>query len=132
MMADEHLVPDLVLVSPSKRTRQTWEKAETSLGKTDVRFERGIYEAPADRLLGLIRDVDDSVRTVVLVGHNPGVSDLARALVGHGDRYAFARLRSKFVTAGVAVIDFAVDHWADVKPGEGRLDRFVVPSATDD
>jgi phosphohistidine phosphatase len=120
------------LVSPSRRTMQTWDLAAPSLGETPVRVEKGIYEAPADRLLGLVRGVDDVVRTVVLVGHNPGVSDLARALVGHGDRYAFSRLRSKFVTAGIAVIDFAVEHWGDVKPGEGRLDRYVTPSSTSD
>ena len=132
LMADEQLLPDLVLVSPSKRTMQTWERAAPALGETPMRVENGIYEAPADRLLSLVRGVEDSVRTLVLVGHNPGVADLARALIGHGDRYAFARLRSRFVTAGVAVIDFAVDHWKDVKPGDGRLDRFVTPSSTHD
>jgi phosphohistidine phosphatase len=132
MMADEQLLPDLALLSPSKRTMQTWELAAPALDGVPVRQEAGIYEAPADRLLGIVRKVDDKVRTVVLVGHNPGVTDLARALIGHGDRYAFARLRTKFVTAGVAVIDFSVDHWADVKPGEGRLDRFVTPTSTSD
>ena len=132
LMADEQLLPDLVLVSPSKRTMQTWQGAAPAVGETPVRVEKGIYEAPADRLLKLVRGVEDSVRTLVLVGHNPGVTDLARALIGHGDRYAFARLRAKFVTAGIAVVDFAVEHWADVKPGEGRLDRFVTPSSTSD
>ena len=50
-------------------------------------------------------------------------------LVGHGDRYAMARLVQKFPTAGLAVIDFDVENWADVEPQGGRLDRFVTPKS---
>jgi phosphohistidine phosphatase len=132
MMAEENLIPDLALVSPSLRTRQTWEQAAPALPGVPVTYESRVYEASAGALLALVNATPDAVKTLVLVGHNPGVSDLARQLVGHGDRYAFARLKTKFVTAGVAVIDFHVDHWTDVAPGGGRLDRFVTPTATDD
>jgi phosphohistidine phosphatase len=61
---------------------------------------------------------------LLLIGHNPGFADLAKLLIGHGDRYAFARLSQKFPTAGLAVIDFDADSWGGIGPGQGRLDRF--------
>lgn len=132
MLADEHLLPDLALVSPALRTRQTWEAAAMALSGIPVRHEDGIYDAPSKRLLDLVRSVPDDVRTLVMVGHNPGIADLAQLLVGHGDRYAFSRMRAKYVTGAIAVVDFDVDRWVDVKPGAGRLDRFVTPTRTED
>jgi phosphohistidine phosphatase len=132
MLASEQIIPDLALVSPALRTTQTWEHAAPAFPGVPVKHEKRIYEASAGALLALVNAAPDDVKTLVLVGHNPGMSDLARQLVGHGDRYAFARMKTKFVTAGVAVIDFHVEHWTDVTPGGGRLDRFVTPTATDD
>ncbi|MFO1148460.1 MAG: histidine phosphatase family protein [Alsobacter sp.] len=132
MLAAEHIIPDLALVSPALRTTQTWEQAAPALPGVTTAFDKRVYEASAGTLLALVNGTPDTVRTLVLVGHNPGMSDLARQLVGHGDRYAFARMKAKFVTAGVAVIDFHAERWADVAPGGGRLDRFVTPTATDD
>jgi phosphohistidine phosphatase len=128
-LADEQLFPDLALVSPARRARETWELARPRLGEVPERSEPRIYEAPPERLLAVIREVDAAVRMLLLVGHNPGFEDLAKLLVGHGDRYAFARLAKKYPTAGLAVIDFAIEDWAGVKPGAGRLDRFVTPKS---
>ena len=128
-LADEQLFPDLALVSPAQRARETWELVEPALGPVPARFELPIYEAPPERLLAVIRGVEPAVRTLLLVGHNPGFEDLARLLVGHGDRYAFARMAKKYPTAGLAVIDFDIEDWAAVKPGLGRLDRFVTPKS---
>ncbi|MGC5009489.1 SixA phosphatase family protein [Streptosporangium sp. DT93] len=71
------LRPDLVLCSPSVRTRRT---AALALPDADVSFETGVYEAFADELLTLLRRSGAEARTVVLVGHNPGVHDLVRML----------------------------------------------------
>ncbi|WP_293863701.1 histidine phosphatase family protein [uncultured Alsobacter sp.] len=131
-LADEQLFPDLALVSPALRTRQTWEQAARALGAVAVKLEPAIYEAATATLLKLVQGVDAQVRTLVLVGHNPGMGQLARDFVGHGDRYAFARLRSRFPTSAVAVLDFAVDGWGEVAQGGGRLDRFVTPGGEDD
>lgn len=132
MLAAEHLLPDLALVSPALRTRQTWEEAAKALPGVPVRHEDGVYDAPSARLLRLVQAAPDTARTLVLVGHNPGIADLAQLLVGHGDRYAFSRMRAKYVTGAIAVVDFDVEHWADVMPGGGRLDRYVTPTRTDD
>jgi len=126
-LAEEGLLPDLVLVSPARRTQETFDLVAPHVGDPDSRTEPRIYEAPAERLLEVVRETPGAVRTLLLVGHNPGSEDLARRLVGHGDRYAFARLNQKYPTAGLAVIDFAVEEWREVAPRGGRLDRFVTP-----
>ena len=131
-LAAEQILPDLALVSPSLRTRQTWERAAPALGDVPVRFEEAIYDASATTLLHIARKAPASVRTLVLVGHNPGMSQLARDLVGHGDRYAFARMKTKFPTSAIAVLDFAADEWSDLGFGGGRLDRFVTPGGDED
>jgi len=128
-LADEQLFPDLALVSPARRTRETWDLVAPALGDVPVRFEPRIYEAPAERLLTAVREVEAAVRSVLMVGHNPGFAELAARLVGHGDRYAFARLAQKFPTAAVAVLDLPGEGWRDAAPGSARLDRFVTPKA---
>lgn len=131
-LAEEQILPDLALVSPSLRTRQTWERAAPALGEVPLRYEDGMYDASTGTLLALVRKAPAQVRTLVLVGHNPGMAQLARDLTGHGDRYAFARMRQKFPTSGMAVLDFPVEDWAEVDHGTGRLDRFVTPGGDGD
>jgi phosphohistidine phosphatase len=126
-LADEQLFPDLALVSPARRTRETWDLVAPALGDVPVRFEPRIYEAPGERLLAVIREIDASVRGLLVLGHNPGLEDLAQRVVGHGDRYAFARLAQKFPTAALAVLDFPVEDWRAA--ASARLDRFVTPKA---
>jgi phosphohistidine phosphatase len=128
-LKNEQLFPDLALVSPARRTRETWDLLQPAMGEIEARFEPRIYEAPVARLLTVVQEVEPATRTLLMVGHNPGFQDLARLLVGYGDRYAFARMAQKFPTAGLAVIDFAVDSWSEVAPRGGRLDRFVTPKS---
>lgn len=128
-LRDEQLFPDLALVSPARRARETWDLVRPALGEVEMRFEPRIYEAPVERLLAVVREVEPAIRTLLMIGHNPGLADMAKRLVGHGDRYAFARLAQKYPTAGLAVIDFATEDWAGMGLGEGRIDRFVTPKS---
>ena len=123
----EGLSPDLALVSAARRTRETWDLVRPALGDVEVRFEPRIYEAPTERLLAVVREVEPEVGTLLMIGHNPGFQELARRLAGDGD--ALARLGQKFPTAGLAVIDCPVASWADVHAGGGRLERFVTPKS---
>lgn len=128
-LEEQQLLPDLALVSSAKRTRETFERVRAALGNVDVRIEPEVYNAPPERLQALVEAVEAPVRTLILVGHNPGVEELAKALVGSGDRYALSRMRQKFPPAALAVVDFAIEDWAELVPGEGRLDRFIVPES---
>ena len=129
-LADELLLPDLVLISPAKRTVETWEMVAPMLPeKPATQYEPRIYEAKVERLLDVVQDIEGNVRTLLMIGHNPGFVELATLLTGHGDRYAAARMSQKYPTCGLAVLDFAVDDWRDVAERGGRLDRFVTPAS---
>jgi phosphohistidine phosphatase len=128
-LAEEGLLPDLVVVSAARRTRETWELVEPHVDATEIRFDARIYEAPASRLLAVVRASPSSARSVLMIGHNPGFEDVAKLFVGHGDRYAFARLTQKYPTAGLAVIDFDRENWSEIAPRSGKLDRFVTPKS---
>lgn len=129
-LAEELLLPDLVLVSPARRTQETWELVAPMLPERPPHHtEPRIYEAKAERLLHVAQAVEPQVKTLLMIGHNPGFEELAALLVGHGDRYASARMAEKYPTCGLAVLDFAIEDWRDLAPRGGRLDRFVTPAS---
>lgn len=125
-MAEHGLVPDLALVSTARRAQETWELVAKALpASVEVRDAVGIYEVAAPAILNVIRGVEPSVHDLMLVGHNPGMAELALLLAGSGED--LPRLREKFPTAGLAVIELDVEQWADAAAGKGRLARFVTP-----
>ena len=126
-LAQEGLVPQRVLVSTAKRTEETWSLAKDELG--DIPEERvdAIYEAPASALLQAVRDAPKSATAILLIGHNPGIQDFAVRLARGGSREAGARLRTRFPTAALAVIDFEAEAWSEIGWGSGRLERFITP-----
>ena len=130
-LAQEGFRPDLALVSTATRTRETWEAVASLLGAPEAKWHAEIYEAPAERILGVIRGAPDTAETVIVIGHNPGLGDLATTLAGAGPRKERARLATEFPTAAYAVIDFDVADWRAIAPGEGRLERFVRPRDID-
>jgi phosphohistidine phosphatase len=124
-LLEKRVRPDLVLCSTSRRTRQTFEAIEPSLGRhAQVEYEQGLYGASADELLARLRTVSPEVSTVLVLGHNPGMQDLALLLAGGGAR--LDRLREKFPTAALATLS-AGDRWADLKAGDAELLDYVVP-----
>jgi phosphohistidine phosphatase len=128
-MRSERLQPDLAIVSPARRTQETWEWVQPLLGEIEMRRDGRIYEAPVGRLLDVVQDVEPNVETLLLIGHNPGFEELARLLIGEGDMDSILRLGQKYPTAGLAVIDFQLGSWGEVKPKAGRLERFVTPKS---
>jgi phosphohistidine phosphatase len=121
------LFPDLVLISPTARTQETWSLVAASFAKpprlvTDDR----IYNAGSETLAELIQE-SGAAQTLLVVGHNPGLHDLALQLVGSGDVATRAALNEKLPTSGLVVIDFAFDDWSRLHDHSGRLERFVSP-----
>jgi phosphohistidine phosphatase len=87
---------DLAVVSPAKRARETWDLVSAQLAPAPpVRFDERVYAASANRLLDVVRGIPDEARTALLVGHNPGIEELATLLA---DEDVIMR------TAGIAVI----------------------------
>ncbi|WFU47352.1 SixA phosphatase family protein [Sinorhizobium terangae] len=131
-MARQELIPDLALVSTARRAQETWELVANELPqKVETRDAVAIYEVTAKAMIDVIREVEPSVEKLMLVGHNPGMVELALLLVGGGDEVALARLRDKFPTAALAVMDFTIEQWSEIAPGKGRLVRFVTPRMLD-
>jgi phosphohistidine phosphatase len=128
-MARHGLIPDRVLVSPATRTRQTWDLIARALSHSPVAYEDRLYDASTQTLLDLIKQAEPEVHGLLVVGHNPGLHDLARLLIASGDVEAREQLNEKLPTSGLAVIEFAVDDWPRLHPRSGRLDRFVTPSS---
>lgn len=123
----ERLVPDLALVSPSVRTRETWDLVRPALGSTQAEIVEAIYAAHALRLLDVVRSVPMPTASLLIVCHNPGCEELAGLLAVDGDAEARKRMHRKYPPAGLAVIDLEPKDWASVDLGEGRLVRFVTP-----
>jgi phosphohistidine phosphatase len=127
-MARHALIPDLVLVSDAARTRETWERLAPALSAAPrVTYEERLYDAGTEALLALIKETAPEVRTLMVIGHNPGLHDLARLLIASGDVESRERLNEGLPTSGLAVIDFAGDSWRKLHPHGGRLERFVSP-----
>jgi phosphohistidine phosphatase len=127
-IAAEGLLPDRILCSTAVRTRETVARAfGDTKGTPEPEFSDAIYLAPAERLLELVRKLSQRSKRVMIVGHNPGLQDLALDLVASGDDDAVARLAEKLPTAALAVITFEAASWRAVGPRGGRLERFVTP-----
>lgn len=129
-LAEELLLPDLVLISPARRTVETWELVRPMLPeRPPSHVEPRIYEAAPDALLRVAQEAEPAVRTLLMIGHNPGFEEIAARLAGHGDRYAAARMAQKYPTCGLAVLDFSIEDWRDLAARGGRLERFVTPAS---
>ena len=101
------LVPDLVLCSPARRTRQTWHGVALALPTApQVRYEEPIYGAPVRTLLATVRAAAEEATTVLLIGHNPGLSELCALFdPQHADTEGLR-------TAGIAVHTL-IGAWTD-------------------
>lgn len=130
LLVGRAIKPDLVLCSTATRTCQTWDGAVAAGASAgDVRFEPVIYRAWVPELVTLIRAVPDSVDTLLLVGHAPGIPDLVGHLAAReSGSDLWARLETKFPTAAVAILDIP-GAWADVGKGRAHLGSFQVARA---
>ena len=128
-LASSGLKPSLALVSTAKRTQETWALLEPELGKITRRDVGEIYEAPASRIVEAIHGVEPSVEQLLVLGHNPGLEDLAQLLMKDRGGKAGERLRRKFPTAAIAVLDLPVDDWTEAAPDIATLVDFVTPKS---
>jgi phosphohistidine phosphatase len=122
-------LPDVVVCSSARRTRQTWELVAPELGVSPaVTFDDRAYDAGEMNLLYLARELPASCQAALLIGHNPAISDLAVRLTEPAAQDAAGPLAGvRFPTAAVAVLEFARD-WADLAPGGAQLLDFAAPA----
>ncbi len=123
----ERIRPGLVLCSTAARARRTLEIIASALGDAvAVRVEDGLYGVEAEDLLTRLREVPDAVDAVLVVGHNPGLQELAVELAGEGDTGALRRLNEKFPTGALATFTTA-GHWSELGTRTTRLESLVLP-----
>ncbi|MEQ1953236.1 histidine phosphatase family protein [Mesorhizobium sp. CN2-181] len=121
-------LPDAALVSTALRTRQTWDLVAAELPdppKPD--FRKDLYEASAEQVLTQIRDAGGRAKTLLVVGHNPGIEDFAGQLASlESEARTLSRLREKFPTAALARFVFAGE-WQELRLGAARLTHMLRP-----
>lgn|SRR5579871_1922661 len=124
--------PDLVQVSPAVRARQTWELAwevmKEHAPKPQVELLPELYGAEPTQILETIRTASATeAKHLLVVGHNPGMHEVALMLAGSGDAAGRQALTDNLPTSGLAVFDFPTDDWNDVGFRRGKLILFVTP-----
>jgi phosphohistidine phosphatase len=120
--------PALVLCSTARRAQATLEPVRARLpGSTTLLLEDGLYGASAPAILNRLRGVPEDTPSVLLVGHNPGLEDLARGLGRDGDPGLIGRLHVKFPTGAFATLTFP-GPWKSLGSGPATLEAFVVPA----
>jgi phosphohistidine phosphatase len=127
-IAEPDLLPDRILCSPARRTRETLAALLPHLaGEVEVAVPDDLYEEEADYRPAIAAHRAAAERLLV-IGHNPAIQATALALVG---RRASAELAAKFPTAALAVIDFDGEGWTRMRAGSGRLVAFIRPRDLD-
>jgi phosphohistidine phosphatase len=121
---------DRVVASPARRVVETIEEVALSFGPLDPDYDERIYLAPKAGLVGLVHETPDSIGRLLLVGHNPGLEELALFLAGR-DGALRAEVAIKYPTGTLAEIEFAAQHWRNIGQGQGMLGRFIRPRDLD-
>lgn len=129
-LRDAGMTPELAVASNARRAKQTLERTlEAFPAHVTHLIENTIYLATREHLVDVLRQTPDKVHTLLAVGHNPGFAELADWLAGSGEDEALEHMRASYPTAALAILDFETEHWAEVRRGAARLNRFVTPAA---
>lgn len=118
---------ELALCSGARRARETLEGLGDTFAPAQVAYTDALYLASDDALLETLWGLDDRLARVLLVGHNPGLQDLARRLTGGGDDAARERASAGMPPAAFAELCFEPGPWGALRDRSGRLMRFVAP-----
>jgi phosphohistidine phosphatase len=121
-MRAQELEPELVLCSTARRARETLERIEPAIGRAPVRVESELYGASAHDLLARLHRLPDDVGSVLVIGHNPGMHELALELAGPAPE-----LRGKFPTAALATLAFHGSGWGELGPDATELVELTRP-----
>ncbi len=120
---------DLLLASPAERVRRTLEATRLDI---PTRWDERLYLADSDALITLLQEIEDAPRAVLVAGHNPGLQELVFDLVApENENVLFDEVTEKYPTATFAVLELAIDRWADCAPGCGKLVHLARPRDLD-
>ncbi|HEY7992162.1 MAG TPA: histidine phosphatase family protein [Stellaceae bacterium] len=121
------IAPELVLCSPALRTRETLDLVSEGIAPApQIEYENGLYLASADRLLERVREVPDAVERVMLIGHNPGLHELAQWLADGTTGPLADKLATNLATAGLVRFEVNIE-WSGLRRRTARLVAVVTP-----
>lgn len=127
-LATHRLMPDRILCSSARRTRETLIGILPLIASdVDIRITRDLYEVGHDAYIDCVSALGGGARTLLLIGHNPTVQETALELIGSGNPALRDEIAGKFPTAGLAVIDFDIHKWSELRPRTGRVVAFFRP-----
>ena len=127
-MAERGIDPELVLCSSARRTRDTLDLVLPELRvEPKIVYVDALYHASPEQMLELLHGIQPGANRVMLVGHNPEIQAFALDLVGSGPKHFRDRLKMKYPTAGLAVINFVSGLWKSVSVNSGTLNLFLSP-----
>ncbi len=128
-LASQNILPNLAVASDARRTRETLDCVIAGMNRRfKVIFDPDLYLAEESTLMVEFHKTPDVVRTMLVVGHNPGLAEFAFRMSGTGDMDARTRLDMKYPTSGLAILDFESPSWSNIGWGGGRLVSFTTPS----
>jgi phosphohistidine phosphatase len=127
ILASLKFVPDVILCSPSCRTRETLAGVAFGSAAPAATFDDALYLAGASDIATRIRKVTPANARVLVIGHNPGMHTLAARLATSGDAGLIARVKDKFPTAALAIYSFPQATWGQWEPETGHLEAFITP-----
>ncbi|MEM1198068.1 MAG: histidine phosphatase family protein [Pseudomonadota bacterium] len=128
-IVEHDLLPELILCSTARRARETLERAATQWTYIPAaHIERALYDFSGGRgYLDLFCKTDNQIGSLMVIGHNPTIEILVSDLMGEANPELAEKLAYKYPTAGLAVLEFDTDDWAEIAPGRGKLTTFALP-----
>jgi len=130
-MKAQGLAFDLVLASPARRVIETLAEVGAAYGALEPEYDERLYLASTATLLEIVRGTPDQVERLLLVGHNPGLEELALRLSSRDEGGLRGEVEVKYPTGTIAEIGLPVEHWAQVKERTGKIVRFIRPRDLD-
>ncbi|RTL50815.1 MAG: histidine phosphatase family protein [Bradyrhizobiaceae bacterium] len=126
-LAANGYLPDVALVSTATRARQTWDRISPYMPHCRVKFLDDLYLPEASQLFKIVQAAKGDPETLLVVGHNPGMHELAWNLTGKSNAADRHALGENLPTAAAVVIDFAVPAWSEIAARTGTLKLFISP-----
>jgi phosphohistidine phosphatase len=122
---------DRVIASPARRVVETIEEVAAVYGPIEPVYDERLYLASVQTLLDVARGAPDAVERLLLVGHNPGLEELALRLARSADCGLRDEVEVKYPTGTVAEIELPAGRWSEISEGSGTLTRFIRPRDLD-
>jgi phosphohistidine phosphatase len=128
-LAGRHFLPDVLIHSGAARAKETAEiLAAEWRTKVGIEEDIGLYDASLTTLFDRTRAIGHAHKSAGLVGHNPGLGELATALTRSGAEPEVSRLSAKYPTGAVAVLDFSIKRWVEIERSSAMLALYLTPA----